>query len=836
VQPGCTIRCLLRCIKFLTYDKKLSPPRRSTRIWSILIGIAFVSKLNSCKKQELYDANDLGIPVGIKGTDVISTIDSLQQIGFFIQNRPNPDVPVKGVTATNTNIQLLNTGNEMEYTDETYMVLGLQLNNPYSIPNMTAAYNAFLGTQLTSVSVTHRYVRFTPGNEAQLALLDDSLELDLYTQPLDHEMLTDGDLYVAPGKTIEDLPYLYTVVPAGFSFPAHISYTVLSDLHLPVGEAALYIEELAESMALGASYSSATLPSDGPTETLITRQDVTMGNGEHPTWRHNYFDCYYRIDDPNPLCPGGGGGGINPPPPPPPPPATVCGLPPLTCVQSGYPRGRIRVWDTQLNTCVPVHGATIKVKRWFRISTALTNESGAFSIATMYNNNAKVNVVFRNSEVSVKPLRNRIGIRLSLFPVKASLGSFSGCGLNTVDKIFYRTSSGQQGEVGFATGDGSSRFKQDFLFWLAANAINTRKYQIAQGKFDKVKPMEGKHNGGHRFQLYLATGGTPNARQAYLETPMLAYINKGFTWNDVYDVAKVALYAAKAYASVQANNVIATASYSSTAVQSLLTLVFQGALPDAIYFYNTPNLNLSSSEVHQKFSEAYTIAGLLKDRSNKSDWKSYLKKNGKIINGVITGYNFYTASKELPLISILLKYTDNWFKATKSLVSIGSASLSLFQSISTILDASDKELFDMYNGYAEAYSHFTTNRKYGTLSDAILDQNFNEIKSTATTSSNLLYIETWRSKGVADKMSTISMSGIFYDLYDGQNDLVNPPSSSRLESVQNISWENIAKTGLGRAGFSSSPDKFSEWRSNLTQTNSAQSTAINNLFNWYIFP
>ena len=144
----------------------------------------------------------------------------------------------------------------------------------------------------------------------------------------------------------------------------------------------------------------------------------------------------------------------------------------------------------------------------------------------------------------------------------------------------------------------------------------------------------------------------------------------------------------------------------------------------------------------------------------------------------------------------------------------------------------------MYNGYAEAYSHFTTNKKYGTLSDAILDQNFNEIKSTATTSSNLLYIEAWRSTAVADKMSTITMTGIFYDLYDIQNDVVNPPqlSSSRLESVRNISWENIAKTGLGRAGFLSSPDEFSEWRSNLTQTNSAQSTAINNLFNWYIFP
>ncbi len=833
MQPGCTIRCLLRCIKFLTYDKKLSPPRRSTRIWSILIGIAFVSILNSCKKQELYDANDLGIPVGIKGTDVISTIDSLQQIGFFIQNRPNPDVPVKGVTATNTNIQLLNTGNEMEYTDETYMVLGLQLNNPYSIPNMTAAYNAFLGTQLTSVSVTHRYVRFTPGNEAQLALLDDSLELDLYTQPLDHEMLTDGDLYVAPGKTIEDLPYLYTVVPAGFSFPAHISYTVLSDLHLPVGEAALYIEELAESMALGASYSSATLPSDGPTETLITRQDVTMGNGEHPTWRHNYFDCYYRIDDPNPLCPGGGGGGINPPPPPPPPPATVCGLPPLTCVQSGYPRGRIRVWDTQLNTCVPVHGATIKVKRWFRISTALTNESGAFSIATMYNNNAKVNVVFRNSEVSVKPLRNRIGIRLSLFPVKASLGSFSGCGLNTVDKIFYRTSSGQQGEVGFPNANGDQRFSQSFTYWMAETAINARKYQIVQAKLDNVKPMEGKYNGGHRLQLYLATGGTPDLRRAYLQMPMLAYINKGFTWNDVYDLYKLALYAGKSFASVKFGYVDKAPGYMAAGVDALLRLVFQGALPDAIIYYNTPNRNLSSSEVYCIVMEAYNNAGLLKARPNKSDWKKYLKKDSKILSGIIASYNvfsFVKTAKKSGFINSILK--DKWFDLEVPTGSIISAGFSLFQSIATFIGAADEEMFEMYGGFSEAYANVLTDRRYGVLADPVIDNDLNEKGSNGGIGSHLVYIENWKSINNVVQVGTERKSGLFFDLIDNNKDLVNNVQG-QFDVVSALTWSNLSKAGLGISGANNSPELFSHWRQNLVGIYPQQTSGINSLFTWY---
>jgi hypothetical protein len=186
-------------------------------------------------------------------------------------------------------------------------------------------------------------------------------------------------------------------------------------------------------------------------------------------------------------------------------------------------------------------------------------------------------------------------------------------------------------------------------------------------------------------------------------------------------------------------------------------------------------------------------------------------------------------------LNILLKYQDKWFDATMDLASIGASAFSLYQSVATLLDASDKELFDMYNGFAEAYSHFITSRKYGILSDDILDQSFNEIKSSAITSSNLIYLESWRSAGVIDKMSTIYMSGLFYDLLDLENDDING-NSNRNESVQAITWENIAKSGLGKSGYIPSPDEFWEWRTNLAQTNTIQSTQITNAFNWYIFP
>jgi hypothetical protein len=815
---------------------KIIPPRRKFQPFVLLFLLSFILIGVSCQKkdfnQEVYEP----VPDVKNKKDLISMIDSLQQIGFFIKDRPSPDAPIKRVNIPNTNVQLLNTGNEMEYTDETYMQFGPQLVNPYSIPIMTQAYNAYFAISITTVPVTHHYLRINATSEAQIAMLDDSLELDLYTDPLDREMIMDGDLYVAPGGNIEDMPVLYTVVPANYILPAGIPSTLLAELHLPAeGTTQLMLEEIAESIAAGASYSSTATT---PTTAYIVREDVTLPNGSHPNYTHQQRPCAPTeiigiIDDP---CPDPGGGGITPPPPPP----MVCGMPGLNCMEPGKPSGRIRVRDTQLNQCIPVHDVQVRAKRWFKIKNTHTDIQGMFYISTSYNNNAKIQIIFRNGEISVKPLRNKVGIRLSLFPAKARIGTFSGCQLNTVDHIFYRTSGGSASEPSFGTGNGRNRFTRTFLHWLAANAINSRKYQIAQGNNDNVKPLPGRASGGHRFQLYLATGGTPSARGAYLETPMLAYINKGFTWNDVYDIGKVVLYAAKAYASAQTGNVFATTAYTSTAVQSLLTLVFQGSLPDAIYYYNTPNLNLSSSEVSQKFYEAFTIAGLLKERANKTDWKAYLKKNSKMLSGILAGYSWYvTAKKYLPIELNFIQagyFNDEWFaNLGMTLASIGSASLSLYQSVSTLLDASDKELFDMYNGYSEAYAHFLTNRRYGVLSDDILDQNFNEIKSTASISSNIIYIETWKSSGVADKMSTIPMSGIFYDLWDQQNDNINPPSN-KLETVQNISWENIAKAGLGKSGFIPSPDEFWEWRTNLTQTNASQSTQINNLFNWYLLP
>ncbi len=141
------------------------------------------------------------------------------------------------------------------------------------------------------------------------------------------------------------------------------------------------------------------------------------------------------------------------------------------------------------------------------------------------------------------------------------------------------------------------------------------------------------------------------------------------------------------------------------------------------------------------------------------------------------------------------------------------------------------QLFEMYNGFSEAYAHNLANRRYGTLADDVYDQNFVEIKSTAVEGAHSIYIETWKSKGVVDVESTVPKSGLFYDLWDTSQDLVNDePFKTDLPVVP---WNTINSTGLGSTGINTSPQFFNHWRNNLQNTALPQAVNIQLLFSYY---
>ena len=117
----------------------------------------------------------------------------------------------------------------------TMIVLGEQLDNPYSVTNITKALESLYPTKADRIDVTATdiYVRFLPEDEAQMAYLQDTLDLDLVDYPLDYEIVTDGDYYHDPDIDEDSITWQYAVVSQDFEFPQDISYEILDDCYIP---------------------------------------------------------------------------------------------------------------------------------------------------------------------------------------------------------------------------------------------------------------------------------------------------------------------------------------------------------------------------------------------------------------------------------------------------------------------------------------------------------------------------------------------------------------------------------------------------------------------------
>ncbi|MCR5351826.1 MAG: hypothetical protein K6E35_04975 [Bacteroidales bacterium] len=114
------------------------------------------------------------------------------------------------------------------------IVLGRQLDDPYSVENMTKALSSVYPTKADRVALppTHHYVRFLPADEDQYARLERQ-GLDLLDHPMDYEILREGDWYHDPQIPEGQITWQYTVVPVGFVFPPDIPYEILDRCYIP---------------------------------------------------------------------------------------------------------------------------------------------------------------------------------------------------------------------------------------------------------------------------------------------------------------------------------------------------------------------------------------------------------------------------------------------------------------------------------------------------------------------------------------------------------------------------------------------------------------------------
>lgn len=134
-----------------------------------------------------------------------------------------------------------NSPQEAKNYQEGEIVLGKQLENPYTIENMKKAYdklnarnsNGKLSAETQEIKTTHLYIRWLPKSWDEYDELKNDKKLLLYEIPLDYEVKVNGNKY--HDKSIpEDLPtWQYTVIEKDYKFNKKIKYEILAEAYIP---------------------------------------------------------------------------------------------------------------------------------------------------------------------------------------------------------------------------------------------------------------------------------------------------------------------------------------------------------------------------------------------------------------------------------------------------------------------------------------------------------------------------------------------------------------------------------------------------------------------------
>jgi hypothetical protein len=221
-------------------------------------------------------------------------------------------------------------------------VLGKQLENPFSVRKMEEARQRLLAEDSSFASIdiqrTHYYVKFKPADYLQYDLLVNDTTIQFLDHPFDYEIIDQGDYYHEPGLADTIPTYQYAAVPASYSFPANIAYQILEELYLPE-------DDQSEKNSFGRTASESEL-----LYSRLEREALALTNNlEDETGNENTN-------------------------------ARTNGWLP----DKWYPSGRILVYDNRLNSFLPLVGAKVQTRRWFKIRTDITDRVGYFKIEDGY--------------------------------------------------------------------------------------------------------------------------------------------------------------------------------------------------------------------------------------------------------------------------------------------------------------------------------------------------------------------------------------------------------------------------------------------------------------------
>lgn len=216
------------------------------------------------------------------------------------------------------------------------IILGEQLQDPYSVKNITKAIENLYPTKAMREDVmpTDMYVRFLPENEQEYDRLM-SMGMFLLDHPLDYQILRDGDYYHDPLIPEDKITWQYAVLPVDFDLPEDIRYEILDECYIP----------------------KETTKADGLDWERIEQES-------------------YRITGNEEL------------------------LQPNTKSTDGRPSGRITIVDDEANGGKPfgLAGVTIVCNSFVKFSTATTDRDGYYEIDKNYSSKLRYRIMFKNEK------------------------------------------------------------------------------------------------------------------------------------------------------------------------------------------------------------------------------------------------------------------------------------------------------------------------------------------------------------------------------------------------------------------------------------------------------
>ena len=120
------------------------------------------------------------------------------------------------------------------------MVLGKQLENPYSVENMKKAYESLkssgtlksVTTDTFKVVTNTLYIRFLPKDSSDLKTLWADTTIELFDYPMDYEIVEEGFYYHDPEIPECQPTWQYTSVPVNYQFP-EVQYEIIEECYIP---------------------------------------------------------------------------------------------------------------------------------------------------------------------------------------------------------------------------------------------------------------------------------------------------------------------------------------------------------------------------------------------------------------------------------------------------------------------------------------------------------------------------------------------------------------------------------------------------------------------------